>query len=96
MNGSTKGERTMAQREYKQLSCRQAGADCDFLVRAETEAELMRIAIDHACRVHDHCEVTSEMKDKMLSATASIWCQEGDCSSAPKAFIHVPQWGRKF
>jgi predicted small metal-binding protein len=31
----------MAQKEYKQLSCRDAGADCDFLVRAETEEVVM-------------------------------------------------------
>ena len=30
----------MAQREYKHLSWRDAGADCDFLVRSEKEDEV--------------------------------------------------------
>ncbi len=47
----------MAKREYKQLSCRDAGADCDFLVRAETEEEVLRVAADHACRIHGKCEI---------------------------------------
>jgi len=85
----------MAQKLYKQLSCRDAGADCDFLVRAETESELISIASEHACRVHKFCEVTPEMKDKMLSATASIWCEGGACSSAPRTTFYAPQWGRK-
>jgi len=41
----------MAQREYKQLSCRDLGADCDFLVRSEKEDEVMNLVNEHACRV---------------------------------------------
>ena len=29
-------------KEYKQLSCRDFGAECDFMARAETEEEVMK------------------------------------------------------
>jgi predicted small metal-binding protein len=50
----------MAKKEYKQLSCRDGGADCDFLVRAETEEEVLKVATDHACRVHGKCDLPQE------------------------------------
>ena len=53
-------------KEYKELSCREAGADCDFLVRAETEEEVMSIASEHACKIHGYCDV-SKMKDEIKS-----------------------------
>ncbi|HXZ37095.1 MAG TPA: DUF1059 domain-containing protein, partial [Thermodesulfobacteriota bacterium] len=43
----------MAGKIYHQLSCRDAGVDCDFLVRAETKEEVMRVAGDHACKSHE-------------------------------------------
>ena len=63
----------MAQKEYKQLSCRDAGADCDFLVRAETEEEVMAVAASHGSRVHGMKEVTPELKKKMKSLIKSVW-----------------------
>ncbi len=62
----------MAQREYKQLSCREAGADCDFLVRAETEDEVMSVAASHGSRVHGMTEVTPELKNKMKSIIKTV------------------------
>ncbi len=72
----------MAQKEYKQLSCRDGGADCDFMVRAETEDEVIRFASDHACRVHNICEMTPELKRRMQNLTKSVWCDHG-CHDAP-------------
>jgi predicted small metal-binding protein len=63
----------MAQKEYKQLSCRDAGAECDFLVRAETEEEVMAVAANHGARVHGMKEVTPELKNKMKSLIKSVW-----------------------
>ena len=63
----------MAQKEYKQLSCREAGADCDFLVRAETEEEVMAVAASHGARVHGMKEITPELKNKMKSLVKSVW-----------------------
>ncbi|MBI4496222.1 MAG: DUF1059 domain-containing protein [Deltaproteobacteria bacterium] len=54
-------------KEYKQLSCRDVGADCDFQVRAETEDELMRICYDHGCHVHGKCEVSAE-EERMIKS----------------------------
>ncbi|MBI5969114.1 MAG: DUF1059 domain-containing protein [Deltaproteobacteria bacterium] len=62
----------MAEKEYKQLSCRDAGADCDFLVRAETEEEVMTVAAAHGARVHGMKEVTSELKNKMKSLIKTV------------------------
>jgi predicted small metal-binding protein len=63
----------MAQREYKELSCREAGADCDFLVRAETEEEVLKVASDHAASRHGMKEITPELKNKMKSLMKSVW-----------------------
>jgi predicted small metal-binding protein len=83
----------MAQREYKQLSCREAGADCDFLVRAETENEVVSLASEHACRAHQMCTVTPEVAGKMKSLTKSVWCDERECSGYPRAEISISNWG---
>jgi predicted small metal-binding protein len=63
----------MAQKEYKQLSCREGGADCDFLVRAETEEEVMAVAASHGSRVHGMKEITPEVKTKIKSMIKSVW-----------------------
>jgi len=81
----------MAQKEYRQLSCREAGADCDFLVRAETEDEVMSLASEHACRVHNMCEMTPEFKSKMQALTKSVWCDDG-CHNTPKNDMRMFRW----
>ncbi len=62
----------MATREYKQLSCRDAGADCDFLVRAETEDEVFAVAAAHGARVHGMKEVTPDLKSKMKTMIKTV------------------------
>jgi predicted small metal-binding protein len=47
----------MAHREYKQLSCTDTGVGCDFLVGSEKEDEVVSLVTDHACRVHNACEI---------------------------------------
>jgi len=66
--------RNMDQKEYKELSCRDTGADCDFLVRAETAEEAISVASEHGCRIHNVCEITPEARDRMYSLTRSVWC----------------------
>jgi len=63
----------MANKEYKQLSCRDAGAPCDFLVRAETEDEVLAVAAAHGARVHGMKEVTPDLKNKMKSLIKTVW-----------------------
>jgi predicted small metal-binding protein len=62
----------MAGKTYKQISCRDAGADCDFMVRAETEEELLKIVADHACRGHNMCEFSTELREKVLSHIKTV------------------------
>jgi predicted small metal-binding protein len=73
----------MAQREYKQISCRDLGADCAFLVRAEREDEVMSLVSEHSCRVHGRCEITPELKGQMRVSMKTVCCQ-GECYDAPK------------
>ncbi len=63
----------MAQKQYKQLSCRDAGADCDFLVRAETEEEVMKVAAEHGARVHGMNDMTQELGKKIKSQIKDVW-----------------------
>jgi predicted small metal-binding protein len=62
----------MAGKIYRQITCRDAGADCDFMVRAETQDELMRIVADHACRSHNFCEFSPELREKVLTHTKTV------------------------
>ena len=73
----------MAQREYKQLGCRDLKADCDFLVRSEKEDEVMSLVSEHACRVQGRCGITPEMKDRMPISMKTICCK-GECYDAPR------------
>ncbi len=82
----------MQGKEYKELSCRYVGIDCDFLVRAETEDEVMRLASEHAREVHKICEITPEFRDKMTHSIRHIWCGGEQCGYAPKG-IELPYWG---
>ena len=36
----------------KTLSCREAGFDCDYVVKGETEEEVMKNGGEHAMKVH--------------------------------------------
>ena len=62
----------MATKEYKQLSCRDFGADCDFMVRAQTEEEVISLTTEHACRIHSKCEIPSDQTD-IKRLIKSVW-----------------------
>ena len=47
-------------KDYKQLTCRDAGYECDFLVRAETEDEVMEVAGGHAGHIHGMANIPPE------------------------------------
>ena len=63
----------MTKKEYKQLTCRDAGAECDFLVRAETEDEVLAVAAAHGARAHGMKEVTPGLENKMKSLIKTVW-----------------------
>lgn len=37
----------------KQLTCREAGYDCDFMIRSESEDQLVEMVQQHAKETHD-------------------------------------------
>lgn len=49
----------------KVIHCRDAGVDCDFVVRGETEEELFRKALEHGREYHGMTEIPQDLKDKM-------------------------------
>ena len=72
-------------KQYKQLTCRDAGADCDFLVRAETELEpahaigrpgrranLGRIVRERAYVIPDHRRRARELRSRQLHPVSGI------------------------
>ena len=59
-------------KEYKQLSCRDFGAECDFMARAETEEEVMKYGYEHSCSVHSKCGISSETYKKMKSHIKNV------------------------
>lgn len=49
----------------KTLKCRDVGFDCDAVVRAETDEEVLRQAAEHARTHHAVQEVTPELAAKV-------------------------------
>ena len=49
----------------KALRCKDAGFDCEAVMRAETEEELMRQASEHAQSVHGLNEISGEAVEKI-------------------------------
>lgn len=49
----------------KVIYCRDAGVDCDFVVRGETEEELFRKALEHGKAEHGMKEIPEDLKVKM-------------------------------
>jgi len=74
----------MSHEGFKELKCRDAGVDCEFLLRAQTDDEVSSLAGEHACRVHNGCERKSDLKKRMQSLIKSVWCLEGMCAREPQ------------
>ena len=49
----------------KAIYCKDAGVDCDYVCRGETEEELFRNALDHGSKFHGMAEIPKELKEKM-------------------------------
>ena len=60
-------------RRYKQLKCRDFGADCDFVAGAETEEAVIKHGYDHGCKVHGKCRISDETDKKMKSLIKDVW-----------------------
>lgn len=51
----------------KVIHCRDVGFDCEGVVRADSDQEVMQLAAEHAKSVHGVTELTSEMVEKVRS-----------------------------
>lgn len=49
----------------KTLACRDVGMDCDFVARAESNEELMRLAAHHAEETHHITKLSPEVVVQM-------------------------------
>jgi len=72
--------------EYRELKCRDIGNDCDFVIRAGRDEEMLQFAGGHLCQVHGICSFGSEFTDRIGSSVRSVWCQEQHCRE-------IPNWG---
>ena len=52
----------------KTVSCRDVGADCDFVARGDSEAEVLRQVTEHARTDHKMSEIPTEVRDKVGAA----------------------------
>jgi predicted small metal-binding protein len=52
----------------KTIRCKDVGFDCDQVVRAGSEEEVLQMAAAHARTIHGVSELTSEMVEKVKSA----------------------------
>jgi len=52
----------------KVLHCRDVGFDCDGVIRAETEEEILKKAAEHAQTTHNMKEITEEVVEKVRAA----------------------------
>jgi predicted small metal-binding protein len=50
----------------KILSCREAGCECDYVAKGETEEEVMRDAVRHNIEEHDKREENMTQMKEML------------------------------
>ena len=57
----------------KTINCREAGFDCDYVVKGETEEEVMKNGVEHAMKDHGMKEedITPEMKQKIRGVIRS-------------------------
>ena len=51
----------------KVLHCRDLGFDCDGVIQAQTEEEVLKKAADHARTVHNLQEITDDVVAKVRS-----------------------------
>ena len=51
----------------KTIHCKELGFECDGVVSAGSEEEVLKMAVEHARTVHGVSEMTSEMVEKVKS-----------------------------
>lgn len=56
----------------KIIHCRDAGFNCDGVIRGKSENEVLALAADHAKSVHSVQDVTPEMVEKIRSVIRTV------------------------
>lgn len=56
----------------KELRCRDVGFDCDKVLRAESEDEILRQAAEHATKDHGLREITEETARQVASKVRTV------------------------
>ena len=56
----------------KRLSCRDVGADCDFVACGNSEEEIFRQAAEHARIDHNIIEMPEELREKARLAIRDV------------------------
>jgi len=56
----------------KMLRCRDVGVDCDGVIRAETEEELMGKVAEHAKTAHGITKISPELAAKVKAAIKEV------------------------
>ena len=83
----------MFQRQYHELNLMDAGINCDFQARSMDDDETLRLAMDHACRDCNICEITPDLRSRLQGSIKTTWCNdEGKCYDEPKIEV-IPPWG---
>ena len=52
----------------KVLKCKDVGMDCDFVARADTEEEVLKLAAEHAAPAHGMTEMSDDVIAKVRAA----------------------------
>jgi predicted small metal-binding protein len=52
----------------KTVSCRDVGADCDFVARGNSEEEIMQTLSEHTRTDHNMSEIPQELADRARAA----------------------------
>jgi predicted small metal-binding protein len=50
----------------KEISCRQAGIDCEFLIRSEDTPELLGFVQEHCSEQHDVDASENDLREQMV------------------------------
>jgi len=56
----------------KMLRCRDVGVDCDAVIRAKTEEELMKKVAEHAKKAHGMSKIPPELAKKVKAAIKDV------------------------
>jgi predicted small metal-binding protein len=51
----------------KEIRCKDAGINCDFVARGQSDDEVMKIATEHGRQKHGMNQITPELQQKMRS-----------------------------